>query len=67
MAERLPNLPERKVVKAALRGCGLSDRQAKALLANWHLLVGESEAEVEELRDQLADLTALLEISRTPR
>ena len=50
----LANLPERKAVKEALRAVGLSDRQAQALLARgWAALVGESQAEVDEIREQL--------------
>lgn len=50
-------VPERRQVKAALRTAGLSARQADALLrAGWSGLVGESEAEAAELRDQLAAL-----------
>ena len=57
MPERLPTLPARKSVKDALRASGLSDRQVRALLARgWSALVGESEAEADELRDALEQL-----------
>ena len=50
-------VPERKTVKAALRAAGLSARQADALLrGGWSALVGATEAESAELRDQLAAL-----------
>ena len=53
--------PERKKVKEALRAAGLSNRQAKALLANgWRGLVAESEAEAAELRDRLEELGGIL-------
>lgn len=60
MGERLPTLPERAAVKQALRRCGLSDRQVRALLVNgWKGLVGEAQAEADDLRDQLAELSRL--------
>ncbi|MEQ8207301.1 MAG: hypothetical protein RIA65_14105 [Woeseia sp.] len=47
-------IPERKQVKAALRDTGLSNRQVSALLRNgWKSLVGETEAENQELKEQL--------------
>lgn len=50
-------LPDRKIVKDALREAGLSSRQVDALLRRgWSALVGASEAESAELRDQLAAL-----------
>jgi len=59
MAERLPTLPERKAVKEALRSCGLTDRQVRALFTRgWSALVGESKAEAEELRERLDELSA---------
>jgi hypothetical protein len=50
-------IPERKAVKAALRQTGMSARQVDALLrSGWAALVGETKAENDELRDQLAEL-----------
>jgi hypothetical protein len=50
-------IPERKAVKAALRDLGMSARQVDALLREgWRSLVGETEAENQELRERLADL-----------
>ncbi len=47
-------LPDRKVVKGALRQAGLSSRQVDALLRHgWRALVGETQAEAVELREQL--------------
>lgn len=47
-------LPDRKDVKGALRQAGLSARQVDALLRHgWRALVGETEAEAIELREQL--------------
>ena len=52
-----PDLPERKAIKDALRACGLSDRQVRALLAKgWAALVGETKAENVELQERLAEL-----------
>lgn len=57
MDERLATLPQRADVRKALRAAGLSDRQAKALLREgWQGIVGASEAEVQELRDRIADI-----------
>jgi hypothetical protein len=57
MPERLPTLPERRDVKAALRAAGLSDRQVRALLdGGWAALVGEARAENEELREEIEQL-----------
>ena len=53
----MSTVPERRAVKTALRQAGLSARQVDALLrSGWSGLVGESEAESAELRDQLAAL-----------
>ena len=50
-------IPERKAVKAALRGLGLCKRQTDALLRDgWRGLVGETEAELLELREAVARL-----------
>lgn len=55
------NVPERRAVKQALRELGLSDRQVRALLSGgWKSLVGERDAEVEELKEALADMCASL-------
>jgi 3-oxoacyl-(acyl-carrier-protein) synthase len=52
-------LPDRKVVKGALRQAGLSSRQVDALLRHgWSALVGETQAETIELREQLDALRA---------
>jgi hypothetical protein len=54
-------VPERRAVKDALRAAGLSNRQTDSLLrGGWSALVGTSEAEAHELREQLAELTARL-------
>ena len=56
--DRLPTLPERREVKAALRAVGLSDRQVRALFdGGWRAIVGASKAEADELRDRLESLT----------
>jgi DNA-binding transcriptional MerR regulator len=50
-------IPERKAVKTALRDLGMTSRQVDALLRDgWKTLVGETEAENAELREQLAQL-----------
>jgi hypothetical protein len=50
-------IPERKAVKAALRQTGMSARQVDALLRDgWKCLVGETQAENQELRERLAEL-----------
>jgi DNA-binding transcriptional MerR regulator len=50
-------LPERKQVKRALRDLGMSTRQVDALLRDgWKSLIGEAEAEAQELRERLAEL-----------
>ncbi len=54
----MADLPDRKAVKDALRAVGLSNRQARALLAmGWAGLVGERDAELEELKDTLEALS----------
>jgi hypothetical protein len=51
------NTPPRKDVKAALRSIGLSNRQVRALLERgWRGLVDESQAEADDLRDELEAL-----------
>ena len=55
-------IPPRETVKQALREAGLSVRQTRAILrGGWRELVGESEAERDELREVIADLTAKVE------
>jgi hypothetical protein len=57
-------LPERKRVKDALRAAGLSARQIDGLLrGGWKSLVGATQAESEELRDELRELAATLKLS----
>lgn len=52
-------IPERKAIKTALRELGLSVRQSDALLrGGYKLLVGETKAENQDLRDQLETLAA---------
>ena len=68
MTEQVPNndraLPERKRIKEALRGTGLSVRQVDALLrGGWRLLVGDTQAEADELRDTLEAFKRRLETS----
>ena len=59
MNDRL--IPERKLIKRTLRECGLSKRQADAVLRDgWKALVGESEAELDELKDELKRLTTTI-------
>ena len=49
-------IPERREVKRALRELGMSNRQIKALLHDgWKHLVGETEAENQELKEQLRE------------
>jgi hypothetical protein len=60
-------LPSRREVEAALRQVGLSHRQAKKLIsAGWPALVGEAEAEAEELRERIEALESLLKRSVFP-
>ena len=50
-------IPERKLTKTALRDLGMSSRQVDALLRDgWKCLVGETQAENDELRERLAEL-----------
>ena len=59
----MPDAPDRKTVKVALRGAGLSSRQVDALLrGGWRALVGDSQAESDELRDRLARLEQLVTV-----
>jgi hypothetical protein len=51
------DIPERRDVKQALRDLGMSARQVDALLrSGWKSLVGETQAENEELKEQLIAL-----------
>jgi len=53
------DLPKRKEVKQKLRELGLSNRQIDAVLrGGWAALVGASEAEADELRDKLAEMSS---------
>jgi hypothetical protein len=46
---------ERRLIKAALREIGLSDRQVDGLLRDgWKALVGATHAEADELREAVA-------------
>jgi hypothetical protein len=57
-------LPERRKVKAALRAAGLSARQTDALLrGGWAALVGQSQADVDELREGLDRLQRLVGVA----
>jgi hypothetical protein len=57
---------ERRKVKDALRAAGLSSRQAQAILrGGWSALVGEADAERDELREVIADLTSKVECLAT--
>jgi hypothetical protein len=54
-------IPERREVKRVLRGLGMTSRQVDALIRNgWSALVGETQAENEELKEACAALTARL-------
>ena len=54
-------ITERKVLKAALTQAGLSARQADALLrGGYKLLIGETEAENQELKERLEELITQL-------
>ena len=56
MAERLP-LPERRIARDALRNAGYSARATDAILkGGWKLAVGETQAELDETNQKLADL-----------
>lgn len=53
------DIPSRRDVERALREAGLSHRQARKLLGvAWRHVVGEAQAEADELRAELADLKA---------
>ena len=59
----MPDAPDRKTVKVALRGAGLSSRQVDAFLrGGWRALVGDVQAESDELRDRLARLEQLVTV-----
>lgn len=62
MPERASNgLPSRRDVEAALRALGLSHRQArKFVAAGWPALVGETQAELDEMRALLEEVTGTL-------
>lgn len=52
-------MPERKSVKQVLRDLGLTTRQVDALLrSGWRGLVGETQAERDELRERLVQLVS---------
>ncbi len=54
------DIPSRRDVEKALRTVGLSHRQSRKMLsASWKLVVGEAQAEAEELRQELEDLKNL--------
>ena len=58
MSVELPSRPE---IERALRAAGLSNRQAKKLLAiGWRGVVGERLAEESELRARIQELEAVL-------
>jgi hypothetical protein len=53
----MTDLPSRRDVERALRDCGLSVRQSKRFIAvGWSALVGEEQAEQEELIERLEGL-----------
>lgn len=55
-------IPERRDVKRALRDLGLSSRQTDALLRDgWRALVGETQAEVDELRERIDSMLTAIE------
>lgn len=55
-------IPERKAVKSALRELGLSNRQVNGLLRHgWRSLVGETEAELNEVNEALQALRASMD------
>jgi len=55
--------PSRRDVERALRSAGLSHRQARKLLAaGWRDVVGEAQAEAEELRAELEELRASIAV-----
>lgn len=52
------NLPPRRDVEHALRAAGLSNRQARKFVsAGWRALVSETEAELEDVKALLEDVT----------
>ncbi len=56
--------PTRRDVERALRECGLSHRQARKFIsAGWSALVGEQQAELDELRELVAQRSDTLERS----
>ena len=56
-------IPERSQLKSALRSTGLSSRQTDALLREgYKALIGETQAENEELQEQLDELTQLFDL-----
>jgi hypothetical protein len=56
-------LPDRRAVRAALRGVGLSNRQADAFIRDgWKAVVGVVKAENEELREALTALNKLVAV-----
>ena len=50
------DIPSRRDVERAVRAAGLSHRQARKLMSSWKLVVGEAQAENDELRAELEDL-----------
>lgn len=58
-------IPPRKVAEKALRDAGYSHRVARKIVAvAWPHVVGEAQAEAEELRAELEDLTRALDVVR---
>ena len=56
-------VPERKVLKGALRAAGLSVRQVDALLrGGWRELVGVARGDADELRERLERLEQLVTV-----
>lgn len=63
MPDQVEGLPSRRDVEKALRGAGLSHRQARKMLAtSWRAVVGEARAEADELRAELEELRKRLHI-----
>jgi hypothetical protein len=57
--DRLPTLPERKLLKGALRSVGFSSRLTDWIVHRiWQDLKGEAEAENVHLREQLEALAS---------
>lgn len=53
--------PDRRRVKEALRGAGLSDRQVRALFTKgWAGLVGERDAELAAALEKLEEMTSAM-------